>query len=96
MFEWEWERSRECVVTTSDAMEELADRLEGVVEEMTDMAIDALRRATSGDPDSLEAGEALAVERRIVRARRALEKSISVLREGGSRRGDSGFEEGGA
>jgi hypothetical protein len=65
-----------------DAMEELADRLDGVVEELTDMALDALRRATSGDPDSLEAGEALAVERRIVRARRALEKSISVLREG--------------
>jgi hypothetical protein len=69
-------------VSASDAMEELADRLEGVVEELTDMALDALRRATSGDPDSLEAGEALAVERRIVRARRALEKSISVLREG--------------
>jgi hypothetical protein len=69
-------------MSASDAMEELADRLDGVVEELTDMALDALRRATSGDPDSLEAGEALAVERRIVRARRALEKSISVLREG--------------
>ena len=34
------------------------------------------------DPDSLEAGEALALERRIVRARRALEKSIAVLSEG--------------
>lgn len=65
-----------------DAMEEMAERLEGMVEELTDMALDALRRATSGDPDSLEAGEALAIERRIVRARRALEKSISVLREG--------------
>ncbi len=64
-----------------DAMEEMAERLEGIVEELTDMALDALRRATSGDPDSLEAGEALAVERRIVRARRALEKSVSVLRE---------------
>ena len=69
-------------MSSYDAMEEMADRLEGVVEELTDMALDALRRATSGDPDSLEAGEALAVERRIVRARRALEKSIAVLREG--------------
>jgi hypothetical protein len=64
-------------------MRELAGRLEAVVEEMTDMAIDALRRASSGDPDSAEAGDAMALERRIVRARRALEKSIAVLSEGG-------------
>jgi hypothetical protein len=66
----------------SEALLELADRLAAIVEEMTDMAIDALHRATSGDPDSLEAGEALALERRIVRARRSLEKSIAVLSEG--------------
>jgi hypothetical protein len=77
-----------------DSMEEMADRLEAMVEELTDMALDALRRATSGDPDSLEAGEALAVERRIVRARRALEKSVSVLREGPRRRGELGVDDG--
>jgi hypothetical protein len=63
-------------------MLDLAERLERMVEELTDMAIDALRRATSGDPDSAETGDALALERRIVRARRALERSIAVLHEG--------------
>jgi hypothetical protein len=67
---------------SGEAMEEMAERLEGMVEELTDMAIDALRRATSGDPDSAETGEALAMERRILKARRALEKSIAALNEG--------------
>ncbi|HWE66742.1 MAG TPA: hypothetical protein VG298_08865 [Acidimicrobiales bacterium] len=62
-----------------ESMAELAGRLEGVVEELTDMALDALRRATSGDPDAAEAGEALAVERRIVRARRSVEKAVAIL-----------------
>ncbi len=65
----------------SEAMLELADR-EGVLEELADMAMDALRRATSGDPDSAEAGEALALERRALKARRGLEKAIAALREG--------------
>ena len=63
-------------------MTELAERLEGVLEELTDMAMDALRRATSGDPDSAETGEALALERRILKARRALEKCVAALSEG--------------
>jgi hypothetical protein len=69
-------------------MLQLAERLEAIVEEMTDMAIDALRRASSGDADSAEAGEAMTLERRIVRARRALEKSIAVLSEGARGAGD--------
>jgi hypothetical protein len=70
----------------NEAMLQLAERLEGMVEELADMGLDALRRATSGDPDSIEAGEALAMERRLAKARRALEKSIVVLSEGS--RGD--------
>jgi hypothetical protein len=71
------------VAAADDALVEMAGRLEGISEELTDMALDALRRVTSGDPDSAEAGEALAIERRIVRARRAVEKAAAVLQEGG-------------
>jgi hypothetical protein len=73
-------------------MADVAGRLEGLAEELTDIALDALRRATSGDPDSAEAGEALAVERRIVRARRAVEKAVSVLAPGGGLGTDDGVE----
>ena len=66
----------------TEAMLDLADRLEGVLEELSDLAMDALRRATSGDPDSAETGEALALERRVLKARRGLEKAIAALREG--------------
>jgi hypothetical protein len=62
-------------------MESMAERLEGMVDELTDMAMDALRRATSGDPDSAETGEALAMERRILKARRAVEKAAAALGE---------------
>jgi hypothetical protein len=79
-----------------EALLELADRLAGMVEEMTDMALDALRRASSGDPDSLEAGEALALERRVVRARRAVEKAMAVLSEGAHARGESTLDGGSA
>ena len=64
----------------------MAGRLEGIAEELTDMALDALRRGASGDPDSAEAGDALQVERRLVRARRAVEKAMAVLGESASGR----------
>jgi hypothetical protein len=65
----------------NDALEAMAERLEGVLEELSDLAIDALSRATSGDPDSAETGEALAMERAILKARRGVEKSVFALRE---------------
>ena len=82
----------------NEAMLALAEQLAGVVEELTDMALAALSLAASGDPDSAEAGEALAVERRVVRARRALEKAISVLSEGahGGARGEATLDGGAA
>lgn len=71
---------------SQNALESLAERLEGVVEELADMAIDALSRASSGDPDSAETGEALALERRILKARRAVDKAVATLREPARRR----------
>ncbi len=70
-------------VSSTDAMADVAGRLQGMIEELTDIALDALRRAAQGDPDSAEAGEALAIERRIVQARRAIEKAVSVLAPSG-------------
>ena len=72
-------------------MADVAARLEGVVEELTDIALDALRRGSQSDPQSAEAGEALEVERRIVRARRALEKAVSVLAPTGGSLIDDGI-----
>ncbi len=73
-----------------DALASMAERLEGIVEELTDMAIDALRRASSGDPDSAETGEALAMERRILKARRALERAVAALSTAGREPLDDG------
>jgi hypothetical protein len=60
----------------------MAERLEGMLEELGDLAMDALSRATAGDPDSRETGEALAEERRVLKARRALERAVAALLEG--------------
>lgn len=67
-------------------MERMAARLEGVLEELGDMAMEALSRAGAGDPDSEETGEALAEERRILKARRALERAVAALLEGSKSR----------
>jgi hypothetical protein len=78
---------------SNEAVDELADRLDGVLEELTDMALDALRLASAGDPDSAETGEALALEKRLLKARRALERAVAALRAG-SRSAADALDEG--
>lgn len=78
---------------TEEAVVALTARLEEVLDELADLAMDALQRASSGDPDSAETGEALALERRLLKARRAVQKSVAALHEGS---GGAVFDDGGA
>ncbi len=57
-------------------LDDVRERLEGIAEELADVAIDRLRAAVEGNPD------AAAEERRITRARRAVEKAASLLGTG--------------
>ncbi|MGZ4784565.1 MAG: hypothetical protein ACXV5S_02745 [Acidimicrobiales bacterium] len=60
--------------------DDIRQRLETISEELADLAIERLR-------ESVDAGghELPVDERRLTRARRAVEKAISVLREGDDR-----------
>ena len=60
-----------------DRLSDIAERLGGLAEELSDLAIDRLRRAA--DPDDPGSAEAEAEERRITRARRAVEKAAAIL-----------------
>jgi len=71
-------------------LEELAGRLEAVAEDLADAALERLRAnaeavRSGGEPDAVLVAE----EKRITRARRAVEKAAGLL--GG---GTSGFDEG--
>ncbi len=57
-------------------LDHVRERLEGIAEELADVAIDRLRAAVDGNED------AAAEERRITRARRAVEKAANLLRSG--------------
>ncbi|MDE3085176.1 MAG: hypothetical protein KGJ77_00290 [Acidobacteriota bacterium] len=66
--------------------EEIAERLSAIAEDLADLALDRLRQASeelgaSGRPDPA----LLAEERRLTRARRAVEKAVTVLQEGAGR-----------
>jgi hypothetical protein len=63
------------------SIEEIADRLESIAEELDDLVIEQLRMATS----FLAAGDdvdpaVLKEERRIARARRSVAKAAAILR----------------
>ena len=57
-----------------DDLDHLRERLEGISEELADLAIDRLRSAVDGNEG------AAAEERRLTRARRAVEKAAGLLR----------------
>jgi hypothetical protein len=63
---------------SSAAFDDLADRLDAIAEELTDLALDRLRAALEDEGPEAAAAE----ERRLTRARRAVEKASTVLRGG--------------
>jgi hypothetical protein len=65
------------------SVEEIAERLEAIAEEIADLALDRLHAAAGdvrrgGDPDPA----VIAEERRLTRARRSVQKAADVLRSG--------------
>lgn len=60
------------------AVEELRERLSAIAEELADLALERLRAAVD---DGAATPEAAAEERRLTRARRAVEKAVAVLSE---------------
>ena len=72
-------------------LEELADRLGAIAEELADAALDRLRQSadavrTGGGPDP----NLVAEEKRITRARRSVEKAAGLL----GARGAAGWDDG--
>ena len=67
----------------SDDLAEVADRLRGLSDTLADLAMDRLRRASesvreTGSPDP----DLVAEEKRITRARRAVDKAADLLDQG--------------
>ncbi len=59
-------------------------RLEGIAEELADLALERLRESVDAGGSDLPVDE-----RRLTRARRAVEKAVAILREGDD--GDRSF-----
>jgi hypothetical protein len=70
-------------------LDDVADRLDAIAEELGDLAFDRLREATSaartGTPDPAVVAE----EKRLTRARRAVDKAVLILRRSGVSAGEA-------
>ena len=62
----------------SERVDDVRDRLQAVADDLADLALDRLREAAAGDGDPTALA---AEERRLTRARRAVDKAIAVLSE---------------
>lgn len=67
-------------------LEELRERLRSIADDLADLAIERLRAAVELDDPAPAAGD----ERRLTRARRAVDKAIAVLGEAEAAEGRSG------
>ena len=75
----------------SDDLAEVAAELDAIAERLADLALDRLRAAV--DPDAAGGGaEVAAEERRITRARRAVEKAAALLETAGRSQSPDGDE----
>ncbi|MGH9164895.1 MAG: hypothetical protein ACRDZW_05190, partial [Acidimicrobiales bacterium] len=54
-------------------LDDIRSRLERIAEDLADLAYDALRAQAAGDTDAVE------VERRLAKARRAVERAVAAL-----------------
>ncbi len=63
------------MVSVSEQLDDIRDRLDAIAEELGDLALDRLRESLAGGSDASE-------ERRLTRARRAVEKAAGILGHG--------------
>jgi hypothetical protein len=70
------------MATMTSRHDDLRDRLAVIADELSDRALERLRAAADTDGDDPDA-DAVADERRLTRARRAVEKAVHLLDDGG-------------
>ncbi len=60
------------MISVSEQLDDIRSRLEGIAEELSDLALDRLKESLAQGTDASE-------ERRLTRARRAVEKAAAIL-----------------